>query len=64
MTESEALTCFNKFYAAPAIASQPKNLLIQDCITLHSTGKPLFVRFNIAELGMLAMCIEVPKRRI
>lgn len=64
MTEKEVLTCFNKFYGIPVIASQPKNILIQDCITLQSAGKPLFVRFNVAELGLLAMCIELPKRKI
>lgn len=61
MTEKEVMTYFNKFYAAPALASQPKNMLIQDCINLQSNGAPLWVRFNVNESGMLAMAIEVPK---
>lgn len=62
MNEKEAVTYFNKCYAAPTIASKPKNLLIQDCMNVKSQiGVPIWINIRVLDTGMLAMCIEVPK---
>lgn len=53
------MTYFNKFYAAPAIASIPKNLVLQDCMNVESKiGKPIWINIRVLDpSGLLAICI-------
>lgn len=59
------MTYFNKFYAAPAIASIPKNLVLQDCMNVESKiGKPIWINIRVLDpSGLLAICIQLPKKR-
>ncbi len=58
MSEQEVLTCFNKFYAAPLLMSEPSNIAVQDCINVPITaGKPVWFKFTVHQVGMLAFSI-------